>query len=42
MVDFSPQSCRAASTSKAKRINVDVNEIMRKTYWRNKKNFFIY
>ena len=42
IVDFSPHSCRAASTSKAKHINIDVDEIIRRGCWRNRKNFHIY
>ena len=38
IVDFSPHSFRAALTSKAKRIYVDVDEIIRKGYWRNRSD----
>ena len=40
IVGFSPQSCRVASTSKAKRINVDVDEIISRGCWQNTKNHF--
>ena len=39
IVNFSPHSCRAASSSKAKRIDVDINEIIKRGCWKNRKNF---
>ena len=33
IVGFSPRCCQVASTSKAKIINVDVNEIIRSGCW---------
>ena len=37
---FPPHSCRAASSSKAKRIAVNIDEIIRRGCWKNRKNFF--
>ena len=42
IVNFSPHSCRVASSSKAKRIDVNINEIIRRGCWKNWKNFFRY
>ena len=41
-VNFSPHSCRASSSSKAKCIDVNVNEIIRNSCWKTRKNFFKY
>lgn len=41
IVDFYPQSCRVALTSKAKEINADVGEIIRRWCWGNRKNFYL-
>ena len=40
IVNFSLQSSRAASSSKAKQINVNIDEIIRRGCWKNWKNFF--
>ena len=40
IVNFSPHSCRAASSSKAKQIDVNIDEIIRRGCWKNRKNFF--
>ena len=40
IVNFSPHSCRAASSSKAKQIDVIIDEIFRRGCWKNRKNFF--
>lgn len=37
--DFTPHSCRSASTSKAKAINVDITEILKRGCWKNEKTF---
>lgn len=42
IVDFSPHSCRAASTSKAKSLDVNIEDIIAKGCWKNRKNFFKY
>ena len=42
IIDFSPCSWRAASTSKAKNIEVSTDEILKQGCWKNPKNFFIY
>ena len=42
IVNFSPHSCRVASSSKGKRIDVNIDEIIRRGCWKNRKNFFIY
>ena len=41
-VNFSPCSCWAASTSKAKHVDVNIDEIMRRGCSKNLKNFFKY
>ena len=41
-VNFSPYSCRAGSSSKAKRTDANIDEIIRRDCWKNWKNFFIY
>ena len=38
--DFSPHSCRAASTSKANMLNLDINEILKRASWANAKTFY--
>ena len=40
IVNFSPHSCRAASSSKAKQIDVNIDEIIRRGCRKNWKNFF--
>ena len=40
IVNFSPHSCRAASSSKAKQIDVNIDEIIRRDCRKNWKNFF--
>lgn len=40
IVNFSPHSCRAASTSKAKSLDVNIDEIIKRGCWKNRKNFF--
>ena len=42
IVNFSPHSCRAASSSKAKCIDVNIDEIIRRGCWKNRKSFFKY
>ena len=42
IIDFSPHSCRAASTSKAKNMEVNIDEILKRGWWKNQKNSFIY
>ena len=42
IVNFSHHSCRAASSSKAKCIDVNIDEIIRRDCWKNWKNFFKY
>jgi len=37
--NFSPHSCRSASTSKASSINIDLEEILKKACWSNAKTF---
>ena len=39
IVNFSPHSCRAASSSKAKQIYVNIDEIIRRSCSKNQKNF---
>ena len=41
-VNFSPHSCRAASSSRVKCIDVNIDEIIRRDCLKNQKNFFIY
>ena len=40
IANFSSHSCRAASSSKAKCIDVNIDEIIRRGCWKNRKNFF--
>ena len=42
IANVSPYSCRVASSSKAKRIDVNIDEIIRRGCWKNRKNFFKY
>ena len=42
IVNSSPHSCGAASSSRAKRIYVNIDEIIRRGCWKNWKNFFKY
>ena len=39
IVNFSPHSCQAASSSKAKHIDVNIDEIIRRGCWKDRKNF---
>lgn len=39
IINFSPHSCRAAATSKAEMVNVDLEEILKKACWSNAKTF---
>ena len=39
IVNFSPHSCQAASSSKAKQIDVNIDEIIRRGCSKNRKNF---
>ena len=41
-VNFSPHSCRAVSGSKAKCIDVNIDEIIKRGCWKNWKNIFIF
>ena len=40
--DFSAHSCRSASTSKAKALNIDMDVILRKACWKSEETFRIY
>ena len=40
IVNFSPHSCWAASSSKAKQIHVNIDEIISRSCWKNRKNVF--
>ena len=42
IVNFSPHNCRTASSSKAKHIDVNIDEIIKRVCWKNRKNVFIY
>ena len=42
IVYFSPRSCRTASSNKAKCIDVNIDGIIRRGCWKNRKNIFIY
>ena len=42
IIDFPPHSYWAASTSKAKNIEVNIDEILERGCWKNQKNFLIY
>ena len=42
IVNFSPHSCRAAYGSKAKQIDVTIDEITRRGCWKNWKNFLTF
>ena len=39
---YSPHCCRATSTSKAKSVEVNIDEILKRGHWKNWKNLFIY
>ena len=41
IVDFSPDGCQAASTTNAKDMEVNIDEILKRGCWKNRKNFFI-
>ena len=41
IIDFSPLCYRVGSTSKAKNMEVNIDEILRRACWKNHKNFFI-
>ena len=38
--NFTPHSCRSASTAKAYNMSLDILDILRKTCWSNAKTFF--
>ena len=40
IVNFSPHRCRVASSSKAKFININIDEIIRRSCWISRKRFF--
>ena len=42
IVNFSPQICWAASSSKAKSTDVNIDEIIKRGCWKNQENFFIF
>ena len=42
IINFSPHSCRAASTSIAKNMEVNIDEILKRSCWKNQRNYFIY
>ena len=42
IVNFSPHSCQAASSSKAKQIDVNIDEIIRRGCSKNRKTFKFY
>ena len=37
--NFMPHSCRAAETSKAKKLNVNMEDILKQGCWKNMKTF---
>ena len=37
--NFTPHSCRAAATSKAKKLNVNMEDILKRHCWKNMKTF---
>ena len=37
--NFTPHSCRAAATSKAKKLNVNMEDILKQGCWKNMKTF---
>ena len=39
IVDFSPHSCQAASTTNAKNMEVNIDEILKRGCWKNRKTF---
>ena len=42
IVNFFSHSCREASSSKAKRIDIIIDKIIKRGCWKNRKNFFIF
>ena len=42
IVNYTPHSCRAASTSKASNINIDIENILKLGCWKNEKTFRLY
>ena len=42
IVNFSPHTCRAASSSKSKRTDVNINEILEEAIGKTEKNFSKY
>ena len=40
IIEFSPHSCWAASTSKAKSIEVNIDDIITRGCWKRRENFF--
>ena len=42
IVGTSPHSCRAVSTSKARAINVSMDNILSRGCWKNRKNLFTF
>ena len=42
LIDFTPHSCRSASTSKASNMNFDIIDILKKGCWSNAKTFYKY
>ena len=37
--NFTPHSCRAAATNKAKKLNVNMKDILKQGCWKNMKTF---
>ena len=42
LFNFTPHSCRAASTSKADTLNIDLDIILQKACWKNENTFYNY
>ena len=42
ILNFSPHSCWATSSSKAKRIDVNIDKVIKRGCWKNQKNFFVF
>ena len=42
IIDFSPHSYWASSRSKAKNMDVNIDEILKQGCWKNQKNLLIY
>ena len=42
IVNFSPHSCWSSSSSKAKCIDVNIDDVIRRGCWKNWKNFMKY